>query len=99
MRFSFLCFLTFGAIVLAPPAHAQSDQILACGTPNEPLLKTDDNFTVCDIYSRQFAYIESRNEFREMIEERRKNYIKPQLDLQEIYKRDLDAYHNSIGSE
>ncbi len=48
----------------------------------------------CSVYDRQLAYREERLKFRKMIEERREDYIEPQLVAQKKYKKDLEALNN-----
>jgi len=48
----------------------------------------------CSMYDRQLAYREERVKFRKMIEERREDYIAPQLEAQKKYAKDLEALHN-----
>ena len=47
----------------------------------------------CSVYDRQLAYQEERLKFRKALDERREDFIKPQLDAQKKYKKDLEALH------
>jgi hypothetical protein len=53
----------------------------------------------CNVYDRQLAYREERIKFREMIEERRKEYIKPQIAAEKDYEKKLEALNNSRSHE
>jgi len=45
----------------------------------------------CSVYDRQLAYREERIKFRQMIEDRREEFIAPQIQAQRQYKKDLEA--------
>lgn len=86
MRFILLAITT---IFLSFPALAQQ-----CG--NQPVAANRDigpaeGFCGDSIYSRQFEYREKRIELRDMIEQRRADYIAPALESYDLYKSDLEA--------
>ena len=45
----------------------------------------------CSVYDRQLAYREERLKFRKMLEERREDFIAPQLEAQKKYQKDLET--------
>lgn len=49
----------------------------------------------CNVYDRQLAYREERLKFRKILEERRVEFIQPQLDAQKAYQKKLEALHES----
>ena len=82
-------FLLIFMISAASPAFAQQ-----CG--NQPVAENRDigeaeGFCGDSIYSRQFEYREKRMELRRMIEQRRQDYIEPNLATYEQYTSDLEV--------
>lgn len=53
----------------------------------------------CNVYDRQLAYREERLKFREMIEQRRKDFVAPQIEAERDYDKKLKALNASRSSE
>ncbi len=60
----------------------------ACGVPadNRSLGEPEG---ACNIYKRQFAYREKRNELKRMLAERQAAYIAPSLDIYKQHEADM----------
>ncbi len=101
-----LCFLTITACTYAIPSttHAQvvtnqQKSIQMCGTAINNKRNIGSADKTCDVYSRQFDYREKRIEFRDMIENRRAEYIAPSLEIQKKYQADIKQYHKSLEQD
>ncbi len=89
-------FLTlFGCVAIllfVSPAMAETlARPVQCGIPTKPDLETDPGIDFCDIYARQLAYRETQKSFREMIEQRRSNYVQPRNEAYKEYREKISA--------
>ena len=92
MRFFMMVML---AVFVAMPAALAADTIYACG---QALSAEDGNFQTnpgekanfCDIYSRQLAYGQEKQKFREKLIERQKNFVEPRRQAWAQYEKNLD---------
>ena len=81
--------ILFTALIMLTPLTAKAEQ--SCEKP----IEQDDLYIpvpgYCNVYDRQLAYREERIEFRKKIEERRKEFIKPQVEAEADYARKWEA--------
>lgn len=73
-------------------------QIEACGVPQDPTMETEAT-EYCNMHERRFAYRESREEFKSILNERRENYQAPQREIKAQYQRDLKTLHGQVGND
>ena len=83
--------LVTALVALTPLLNAQAEE--ACGKPDQPVenLKIGEAGAHCNIYARQFEYRKNRLEFREQLEERRKDYLEPQVKTIKKHEKDMAA--------
>ena len=92
---SLTCFL-FTLGVNAGLAHAQykKEGVYHCGTPIDNELTTNGpDHAFCDMYSRRFEYREKKNELRDLIEARRKNFLAHESEAKANYAKRLEEMY------
>lgn len=85
-------FLTIALVAILFPIAAQAE-MSSCSKPIEAYDTKQPVPGYCNVYDRQLAYREERLKFREMIEARRAEFIKPQLEAEADYAQKLQALH------
>jgi len=90
MKFFVIPFLMM--FLFLPIGHAQAQDF--CAGEVSGIRDIGEAASYCSVYDRQLAYREERMEFREMLEERREDFIAPQLAAEKKYQKDLEALHN-----
>src|SRR5689334_19398635 len=78
----------------ASPAVAAEAEITECGVPSQAQLNTDA-MAYCDIHGRRLAYSDEDKKFRDLIEQRRKNYAAPGIKAINQHKDDLKARYDA----
>ncbi|MCD8563347.1 MAG: hypothetical protein LRY54_04805 [Alphaproteobacteria bacterium] len=99
MRFLIIFQLLLIALALTRPALA-AGETYQCGVPDTPKLeKTEDPefWRYCDYYARRFAYAREQKEFRQQLDQRRKNYARYRETAIRQYKADLEKYYAGIN--
>ena len=89
--------IAFSILLAALPFSAQAQEV--CGEPISLRQINPKAEKYCSVYERQLAYREERMKFRKMIEERREDFIAPQIAAQKKYKKDLEALHKNRSSD
>lgn len=87
----FLRFFTLTIAFIIIPLAVQAQGYCAQEPINMREIGEADRY--CSVYDRQLAYREERIKFRKMIEERREDFIAPQLEAEKKYEKDLEALH------
>ena len=89
MRFSKLIIMSASMLIIPMTANAQ----MSCSKPigQDKMDKPVPGY--CNVYDRQLAYREERLKFRQKIEDRRAEFIKPQLEAEADYAKKLQALH------
>ena len=95
-------FLLFAlmTVFFAAPAHAQGE-VIACGVPvseDTSTVATGPSQDFCDMYTRQLAYPAEFKKLHNQLVERQKAFAVPRDQARQAYLKNLEAYHNSIGS-
>ncbi len=85
-------FLTVALVAILFPLTANA-QKMSCSKPIDVYDTKQPVPGYCNVYDRQLAYREERLKFRQMIEDRRTEFIKPQLEAEKDYAQKLEALH------
>lgn len=87
-------FILFALALVILPLSANAQQ---CGSqpvaPNRDIGQAE-GFCGDSIYARQFEYRENRIDFRQMLEQRRQEYIEPSLQAYQSHEAELGALNN-----
>lgn len=72
-----------------------------CTTPREveQISPTDTRWKYCDIHMRQFEYRERYKELQKRLTTRAENFKNSTYPVRQNYKKELEKYHASLGSE
>lgn len=84
------------ALVLLAAFPVFAGEPVACGVPDPAVLDTEIP-DYCNFHDRRFAYRDEDKKFKNLIEERRKNYNAPREQALKAYKADLEKRYNEIG--
>ena len=96
MKISKLLVIALSMTLLPIAANAQ---IYGCSKPIQPYNTKQPVPGYCNVYDRQLAYREERLKFREKIEARRAEFIKPQIEAEADYAKKLEALNASRSHE
>lgn len=90
-------FLLAALIIVFQPLGAQAGEVVGCGVPNSVVMSTE-TADYCDFHQRRFAYHEEALKHKALLQERRENFIAPQIEARKRYEADLEAFNAGRSS-
>ena len=99
MRTVFIALLALIGLGLWPGMASAQNEVVHCSDPIVSTVTTDPGFKFCNIYDRQLAYKENRDDFYKQLKDRQKNFAAPGLEAQNQYRKDVETMHEREAEE
>ncbi len=94
--FGIFILVMVSGLALAAPARAQD--IRQCGAPVSGEIPVNA-VPLCDIYSRQIAFREERKKLHDQLQQRRRNFVTPQLAALKTYRESMKTLNERRSAE